>query len=38
MGLQPRPARGADIGDALRYDAYGRTTASTTSSLPTPWR
>jgi RHS repeat-associated protein len=28
----------ATITDALRYDAFGTLAASTTSSLPTPWR
>lgn len=29
---------GGSVTDALRYDAYGETAASTTSALPTSWR
>ncbi len=29
---------GASISDAFRYDGYGETIASLTSSLPSPWR
>jgi RHS repeat-associated protein len=31
-------AAGSAVSDAFRYDAYGRTSASATSALPTPWR